>query len=113
MISPSSREKVPIPMLYLPLDTFGSGRVPIPMLYAPLVNDFIGSIPTPMFSNPVNVALNGLGPAPRPFAATQTFASGLSSTPAGGFGSGGHDAAYWRQVAPAQFRFLGHQINAG
>ncbi|HET6152005.1 MAG TPA: esterase [Marmoricola sp.] len=46
------------------------------------------------------------------FAATQTFASGLSATPAGGFGAGGHDATYWRSVAPAQFRFLGHQITA-
>ena len=43
------------------------------------------------------------------YSTSRDFASRLRPAPAGGFEPGGHDAAYWRRVAPAQLRFLaGH-----
>jgi enterochelin esterase-like enzyme len=44
------------------------------------------------------------------YAATRDFVARLRDRPAGGFGPGGHDAAYWRSVAPAQLRFLGSRL---
>jgi enterochelin esterase-like enzyme len=45
------------------------------------------------------------------YTATRDFVSRLHPHPAGGFGPGAHDVAYWRKVAPAQLRFLGRQLN--
>jgi predicted esterase len=39
--------------------------------------------------------------------AAQDFAAGLLPPPAGGFGFGAHDDAYWRRLAPDQLRFVG------
>jgi S-formylglutathione hydrolase FrmB len=44
------------------------------------------------------------------YAATREFVGRLRTRPAGGFGPGRHDAAYWRRVAPAQLHWLGHRV---
>jgi S-formylglutathione hydrolase FrmB len=44
------------------------------------------------------------------YVATRHFVDGLHEHPAGGFGRGGHDAAYWRKVAPGQLAFLGSML---
>ena len=41
------------------------------------------------------------------YAATKDLARRISPHPAGGFTQGGHHMKYWRQVAPAQLRFIG------
>lgn len=46
------------------------------------------------------------------YAATRDFVGRLRPAPASGFGPGGHDAAYWRRVAPAQLRFLGRALHS-
>ena len=38
--------------------------------------------------------------------AAQDFAGGLAPAPAGGWGFGAHDGAYWQRLAPDQMRFL-------
>lgn len=45
------------------------------------------------------------------YAATRDFVARLHPHPAGGFGPGAHDDAYWRRVAPAQLRFLGRRLS--
>ncbi|HET6167854.1 MAG TPA: alpha/beta hydrolase-fold protein [Marmoricola sp.] len=47
------------------------------------------------------------------YRATRDFAGRLKARPAGGFTRGGHDASFWRRVAPAQLRFLGDQLTRG
>lgn len=42
--------------------------------------------------------------------ASRQFAERLDPAPETGFGPGDHDAAYWRRVAPAQFRFLAERL---
>jgi enterochelin esterase-like enzyme len=44
------------------------------------------------------------------YEATRAFASRLHPLPAGTFPAGGHDATFWRKVAPAQLRFLGRRL---
>jgi pimeloyl-ACP methyl ester carboxylesterase len=46
------------------------------------------------------------------YAVTRRFVGELHPHPAGGFEAGGHDASYWRRMAPAQFRFLGKHLTA-
>jgi dienelactone hydrolase len=38
------------------------------------------------------------------------YVAGFDTAPAGGFEQGGHDAAYWSRVAPAQLEFLGRHL---
>ena len=44
------------------------------------------------------------------YRSARAFAARLVERPAGGFGRGAHDSAYWRSVAPAELTFLGHRI---
>jgi enterochelin esterase-like enzyme len=46
------------------------------------------------------------------YAATRDFVSKVRPHPQAGFESGGHDAAYWRTVAPTQLGFLGRHLDA-
>jgi hypothetical protein len=45
--------------------------------------------------------------------AARTFASRLPHQNPGSFGEGFHDAAYWRNVAPAQIATIGKALLAG
>lgn len=42
---------------------------------------------------------------------TRTFVGELAQHPAGGFTAGGHNAEYWRRVAPDQLRFLAEKLS--
>lgn len=44
------------------------------------------------------------------YPATRDFVARLRDRPAGGFGPGHHDPAYWRGVAPAELAFLGSRL---
>lgn len=44
------------------------------------------------------------------FAATRTYTARITPAPLTSFGAGGHDASYWRSVAPAQLRFLARRV---
>jgi enterochelin esterase-like enzyme len=44
------------------------------------------------------------------YPATRDYSRRLEPRPAGGFPPGGHDASFWRKVAPAQLRFLGRHL---
>jgi enterochelin esterase-like enzyme len=44
------------------------------------------------------------------YAATRRFVADVDPRPVTSFGAGGHDAAYWRHVAPRQLTFLGHHL---
>jgi dienelactone hydrolase len=43
--------------------------------------------------------------------ATRDYVGGFDDPPAGGFQPGGHDAGYWRRMAPAQLRFLSRALS--
>ncbi|HEX7738759.1 MAG TPA: esterase, partial [Marmoricola sp.] len=44
------------------------------------------------------------------YSVTREFVAELRPHPAGGFESGGHDADFWRRMAPAQMRFLARRL---
>jgi len=44
------------------------------------------------------------------YAATRRFVAGVVPRPVSSFGAGGHDAAYWRRIAPGQLTFLGRHL---
>jgi enterochelin esterase-like enzyme len=44
------------------------------------------------------------------YLATRDFVSRLRPRPAGSFGVGGHDPAYWRRMAPAELAFVGRHL---
>lgn len=46
------------------------------------------------------------------YAATRDFVGRVRPAPVATFGAGGHDAAYWRSVAPAELAFLGRHVTA-
>jgi enterochelin esterase-like enzyme len=45
------------------------------------------------------------------YVATRDFVARLPTRPAGAFGEGGHDPAYWRGVAPDELAFLGAHLD--
>lgn len=45
------------------------------------------------------------------YAVTRRFVGELGPRPAGGFEDGGHDADFWRRMAPTQFRFLARHLH--
>lgn len=46
------------------------------------------------------------------YRATKDLADRLSPHPAGGFATGGHTKVYWREVAPAQLRWVGSRLTS-
>lgn len=42
----------------------------------------------------------------------QSYVAGFATRPAGGFEQGGHNAGYWRRMAPAQFAFAARALAA-
>lgn len=46
------------------------------------------------------------------YPAVHRFAAALGPEPAGGFGDGGHDPAFWRSCAPAQVRWAAAHLSA-
>jgi hypothetical protein len=44
------------------------------------------------------------------YAATRSYTARVRPAPRTSFGAGGHDASYWRSVAPAQLRFLARHL---
>ena len=45
-------------------------------------------------------------------AADRAFVAALAKPPAGGFSAGGHNADYWRRVAPDEVDFIGRALGA-
>jgi hypothetical protein len=56
---------------------------------------------------PVRIAIGTSDPF---YAATRSFAGGLTPRPATDFSVGGHTVAFWRHSAPVQIRFMGQQL---
>ena len=46
-------------------------------------------------------------------AADRAFVAALANPPTGGFSAGGHNADFWRRVAPDQVDFIGRALGAG
>lgn len=46
-------------------------------------------------------------------AADRAFVAALANPPTGGFSAGGHNADFWRRVAPDQVDFIGRTLGAG
>jgi S-formylglutathione hydrolase FrmB len=47
------------------------------------------------------------------YPAAKVFADGITPSPAGSFGRGGHDYGYWRSVAPSSLEFVGRALAGG